>query len=71
MFVAHGFLDGADVGAAVEAMGGVGVAEVVRGDVEAQWFGGGFDGALDVGFVAAPADSDASAGVLAGLAGGE
>ena len=51
IFVAEEFLDGADVVAVLEEVGGEGVAKGMRGDVfvDAGFLGGIFDGALESG----------------------
>ena len=69
--VAHGLLDGARVGAAFEAVGGVAVAQFVWENSKAEFSSGVFDGALDVGFVHSEADQGVGARVTADMVCGE
>lgn len=66
-------LDGPGVYSGFEQVGGIGVPQVVRSDgsVQADGASGIFDGPLDVGFVATPADGLACAGVTTGAVGRE
>ena len=61
----HGLLDGARVGAALEAVGGVAVAQFVRQNGDAKFSPGVFDGALDVALVHAVANKFVRAWVTA------
>ena len=63
-FVAHGLLDGARVGAAFEAVGGVAVAQFVWEDGYAKFSPGVLDGALDIGFVHSEAHQGVGARVI-------
>ena len=69
--VAHGLLDGAWVGAALEAVGGVAVPQFVWEDGYAKFAPGVLDGALDVGFVHSEADQGVGARVTADMMRGE